>query len=717
MKHFLRSALCFLLFTYCCTELFSLPLLYQLELSAPRAEKIPTTLEKHGCIRVDNYYWLNQRENPKVKEYLLEENEYTRQMTTHINPLEEILFKEIRGRIKETNMTVPCKMDGYYYYTRTEEGKEYPIYCRIDNSPNAQELVLLDVNELAQGHDFCSVTNVQNSPSHNLIAYAQDTQGRNLFTVFFKDLLSNELLLETIPNITNQFVWANDNQTLFYVKQDPVTLRHFQVFAHCLGTPVSEDALVYEELDETFITIISKTKSKKYIVITSEQTLATEVRYLNAENSKSPLTLFSIRQKDHRYLVDHLDDTFYIFTNENAPNYRLMKTKENQTEKKYWQEVIPHRSDVFLQNFELFDKFLVLQERKQGLVHIHILPQETEQDDYLTFDDPTYWASLGFNPDPHSELLRFEYSSFTTPDSLYDYNMNTRQKTLLKRQEMPGGFQPENYQARRIFAKASDDVEVPISLVFRKDLFKTDRNPLLLYGYGSYGANIDPCFISPIISLLDRGFVFAIAHIRGGQELGHSWYEKGKLLKKKNTFTDFIACAETLTAAGYCDRKNMFACGGSAGGLLMGAVINMRPDLFKGVIAHVPFVDVLTTMLDPSIPLTTHEYDEWGNPENKEYYEYMASYSPYDNVKAQEYPHLLVTTGFNDSSVQYWEPAKWVAKLRMTKKGDSLLLLKTNFGAGHGGASGRFAKIRETAFDYAFLIDLVDIRESNTRSF
>jgi len=630
----------------------------------PIAQPNPVTLEKHGHTRIDPYYWLNDRENPDVIAYLTAENDYTEAVMSHRKQLEHDLFEEIKGRIKQTDLSVPYKLDDYFYYTRFEEGKEYPIFCRKKESLDADEQIMLDANVLAEGHEYFAIGGMAVSFNQNLLAYASDTQGRRIYTIHYKNLDTGELLADTMTGVTGNMAWANDNQTLFYSKQDPATLRSHQICRHALGDDPSNDVLVYEEKDETFSTAVFKTKSKRYVMIASQQTVSSEYRYIGADHPTEEFTVFLPRARNHEYDVEHDQDSFYIRTNWEAKNFRLMKTSVEQTDQAHWQEVIPHRDDVLLESFELFRDYLVLEERKHGLTNLRVIPWSGDGEHYLDFGEPTYLAGIGENPDFNTPLLRFGYTSMTTPNSVFDYNMETREKVLLKQEEVLGGFDREKYCTERVWATATDGVQVPISLVYQKGCNKDGNNPLLLYGYGSYGACMDANFSSPRLSLLDRGFVFAIAHIRGGEELGRHWYEEGKLLHKKNTFTDFIACAEHVIAQGYTKPEKLFAMGGSAGGLLMGAIVNMRPDLFKGAVAQVPFVDVITTMLDPNIPLTTGEYDEWGDPNHKESYEYIMSYSPYDNVQAKAYPHLLVTTGLHDSQVQYWEPAKWVAKLR-----------------------------------------------------
>ena len=681
-------------------------------LNPPRAKTISTTLQEHGRSRVDQYYWLAERDNPDVLAYLEEENAYAREVMAHRATFEETLFEEIKGRVKQTDLSVPYRLDDYYYYTRYEEGKEYPLYCRKRETPDAQEELMLDVNVLAEGHEFFAIGGMAVSAAQDLLAYAFDARGRRIYTVRFKNLVTGELLDDVLENVTGNLAWANDNATLFYGKQDPHTLRAFQVFRHRLGSDPSSSVLVFEEDDETFSTVVFKTKSKQYLMIASYQTVSTEYRYLEADYPDGEFSVFLPRERFHEYDVDHDRDTFFIRTNWKAKNFRLMKTPLRQTDRPSWQEVLPHRDDVLLESFELFRDFLVAEERHLGLVRFRVMPSKEDGEHYVDFGEPAYSAELRDNHDFNTSTLRYGYTSMTTPDSVYDYDMNTRDKILLKREEVLGGFDVSHYATERTWATASDGKRIPISLVYRKTLRKPGGSPLLLYGYGSYGNSMDADFRSPRLSLLDRGFVFAVAHVRGGEELGREWYETGKLFHKKNTFTDFIACAEHLVQQGYATKEHVYAMGGSAGGLLMGAVVNMRPDLFHGVVAQVPFVDIMTTMLDASIPLTTGEYDEWGDPNRKEDYEYMLSYSPYDNVTEQAYPHLLVTTGLHDSQVQYWEPAKWVAKLRRVKTGENRLLLKTNMEAGHGGASGRFRRYKELAFIYTFLLDLAGLADS-----
>ena len=677
-------------------------------MSAPLAPKKPQLLEIHGHQRQDPYYWMNDRENQEVIDYLNAENSYLKEVMKPTEGLQKQLFEEMKGRIKEQDESVPYFKSGYFWYTRYEKGSEYPIFCRKPGSLEAEEAVILDVNALAEGKSYFQVAQAATSTNQQLLAFAADEVGRRIYTIRFKNLETQEILEDEIPEVTGNFVWASDQRSIFYSKQDPETLRSFQIYKHILGSPNSTDQLVYEELDEEFSCMVHKTKSEKFILIHSESTISSEVQFVAADQPASPFQILQARIPHLEYAADHYGDHFYIRTNDQAQNFKLVKAPLANPGKENWIEVIPHRPETLFEDFDLFSKFLVTQERSNGLTQINIQPWESEAVGHsLSFEDETYTAYVGTNPEFDTNLLRFVYNSLVSPSSVYEYNMVTRQKTLLKQQEVVGGHEPSDYHSERIWAKAVDGVLVPISLVYQKSTFsKTGKNPVLLYAYGSYGYSMDAYFSSNRLSLLQRGFVFAIAHIRGGEDLGRAWYEDGKLLKKKNTFTDFIACAEHLIQQEYSSPAHLYAMGGSAGGLLMGAVINMRPDLFNGVIANVPFVDVVTTMLDESIPLTTGEFQEWGNPKEKEFYDYMLSYSPYDNVSAQAYPNLLVTSGLHDSQVQYWEPTKWVAKLRELKKDQNLLLLFTNMEAGHGGASGRFNPLKEIALEYSFLLML-----------
>lgn len=679
----------------------------QTQAKFPIAKIIPKQLEAHGDIRTDDYYWLREKDSPEVLEYLQAENDYTEAMTAHTQKLQEELYEEILGRIKQTDMSVPYKEENYIYYSRTEEGKDYPIYCRKKERIEAAEEIMLNVNELAEGHDYFSVGGLQVSFEQNLLAYGVDMTGARVYQTCFQDLNSGKTLEDEIPEVAG-FTWANDNKTIFYVVVDEAKRPH-QIWRHELGSSIKDDVLVYHESDPTFRTYVYKTKSKKYLIIGSASTLSTEMRFLEASTPTGDFQIINPREPDHEYFVSHYKDKFYIRTNLDAPNFRLVETAVDQPSQEHWQEIIPHRQQVLLEGIELFKDYLVLEERQGGLTNIRIINWHTKQEHYLDFGEPTYTAYIYYNPEFDTQILRYGYNSLTIPSSVYDYNMQTRGKELVKQQEVLGEFDPQTYQTERIHATAQDGTAIPISLVYRQGFVKDGTHPCLLTGYGSYGFSLDPYFSPARLSLLNRGFVFAIAHIRGGSEMGRQWYDSGRLLHKKNTFTDFIACTEHLIAEKYTSPDRLIASGGSAGGLLMGAVVNQRPDLFKGLIMDVPFVDVVTTMLDASIPLTEQEYDEWGNPHQPDYYAYMKSYSPYDNIKQQAYPAILVTTGLNDANVQYWEPAKWVAKSRQAKTDSNVLLLKTDMESGHGGPSGRYKQYREAAFDYAFMLNLVGI--------
>ena len=676
----------------------------------PRAKKIPKELSIHGDTRIDNYYWLNDREDQKVLDYLNAENAYKEAVLAPTKDFQEDLFKEIIGRIKQTDMSVPYKKDGYYYFTRYEEGKEYPIYSRKEGNLEATEAIMLDVNVLAKPHKYYAVGGLSVSTNNKILAFGEDTVSRRIYTLRFKNLETGEFLEDTIVNTTGSTVWANDNTTVFYTRKDE-SLRPYKIFKHKLGTPSEEDVEIYHEADETFRCYITKTKSKKFLVIGSAMTVSNEYHILEADTPDGDFRLFQKREKDLEHSIAHYGDHFYVYTNLEAKNFRLMKTPEKKTTKENWEEVIPHRSDVLLEGIDIFKDYLVLSERIKGISQIRIKPWDGSEEHYIEFGQEAFLAATSTNPEFDTPILRVGFTSMTTPNSVYDYNMVTKEKTLLKQQEVVGGYEENLYRSERLYATSRDGVQVPISLVYKKGFKRNGKSPLLLYAYGSYGHSMDPYFSSVRLSLLNRGFCFAIAHIRGGEEMGRHWYEDGKMLNKKNTFNDFIDCAEFLLSKNYTRRKRLFAMGGSAGGLLMGAIINMRPDLWRGIVAAVPFVDVVTTMLDETIPLTTGEFNEWGNPKNKEYYDYIKSYSPYDNIEKKAYPNMLVTTGLHDSQVQYWEPAKWVAKLRTHKTNKTQLLLHTNMETGHGGASGRFKRFKETAMEYAFILSLVDIYE------
>jgi oligopeptidase B len=677
----------------------------------PTAKKIPKTLEKHGDKRVDDYFWLNDRQDKEVIDYLNSENQYYEEMTAHTKGLKNLLFEEMKGRIKEDDSSVPYFFNGYWYITRFETGKDYPIYARKKGSLTAKEEILFDCNEMAKGHSYFQLGGVSISPDNKYASFGVDIIGRRIYTIQVKNLQTGKLFEDKIENTTGSSTWANDNKTLFYTQQDKQTLRSDKVFKHKLGGRQEQDVLVYDEVDDTFNVSVSKEKSKKYIVISSSSTLTTEFRTLLADDPDGEFKVFQPRVRGMEYSIAHYGDSFYILTNkDDATNFKLMKTSEKATSMENWKDLIPHREDVLLEDIEIFKDYLVLGERSNGLNKIRIMPWNGKGEYYLPFDSETYTANISTNPDFDTQILRYSYQSLGTPSSVIDFNMKTKEKEIKKEQQVLGGkFDKKNYVEERVWATAEDGTKIPISMIYRKGMKKDGKNPLLLYAYGSYGATMDPYFSSTRLSLLDRGFIYAIAHIRGGEDMGRLWYENGKLLRKKNTFTDFIDCSKFVIKEKYTSAEHLYAEGGSAGGLLMGAVVNMAPELYHGVIAQVPFVDVVTTMLDDTIPLTTGEYDEWGNPNEKEYYDYMKSYSPYDNVKAQNYPNMYVSTGLHDSQVQYWEPAKWVAKLRTLKTDTNLLFLDTNMDAGHGGASGRFEALKELAKEFSFLLDLEGI--------
>ena len=672
----------------------------------PKAKKIPKVLEIHNNQRIDHYYWLNERENAKVIDYLNEENAYREHIMGGTKDLQDSLYQEIKGRIKEDDESVPYLLDGYWYYTRYETGKEYPVYCRKANEKGAAEIVLFDVNEMAKDHDYYQLGGMRISPNNQKVAFAVDTVSRRIYTIYVKDLESGEILPYKMEGTTGNCSWAADNQTLFFSKRDPQTLRSNQIFRYTLGG--EDPTLVFEETDETFVCSVGKTRDKQHLLIHSSSTVSDEYRILNADEPQGTFEIFQPRVRGLEYNIDGFNDRWYIVTNaQNATNFKLMTTERSQTELAHWKDLISHRSDVLLEDVELFDDFLVIEEKFNGLTRLGIrMWDKFSNTIYIDMDDPTYGLGLGNNPEPSQRRIRFGYSSLNQPASVREYDIDKQTTEILKETEVMGGYDKSEYISERLWAEAKDGTKVPISLVRHKDTPMNGTAPLVLYGYGSYGYSLDATFSVARLSLLQRGFVYAIAHVRGGSEMGRHWYEDGKLLNKKNTFTDFIACAEHLIAQRYTNKNRIFAWGGSAGGLLVGAVANMRPELFKGIVAEVPFVDVVTTMLDESIPLTTGEYDEWGNPNDKRFYEYMMSYSPYDNTVAQDYPAMLITTGLHDSQVQYWEPAKWIAKLREKRTNGEPLLLYCDMTTGHGGASGRFSALKEVAMKYAFVIDV-----------
>lgn len=677
-------------------------------MKAPTAKKIEKVLEIHGDRRIDNYFWMNEKENPEVIQYLEEENAYANFVMEDSEEFQEELYQEMKARYKKDDESLPYFFNEYWYMVRYEAGKEYPIFCRKYKTLDNEEEIILDVNILAEGEEFFEVANVAVSPNNELASFSLDNVGRRIYTLNFKDLKTGEIISDIIENTTGKAVWANDNQHVFYIIKDE-SLRAYKVYRHKLGTDTSEDVLIFHEEDETFDVNVFKTKSMEYIFMASSSTISDEHHFIPADNVFAEWKVIQPRIDDLEYSVEHYGDEFYIITNiDDATNFKIVKTKIENCGMEFWVDVIPHRDEVLLEGFEIFKDYLVLEEREKGLLQIKIIEEKTQESYYLIFSDPTYTTYISINLEFDTEILRFGYTSLTQPNSTYEYNMKEKTTKLLKQQEVLGGkFLPENYISERIWADSRDGEEkIPISLVYHKDTKKSADTPLLLYGYGSYGHTVDASFSNVRLSILDRGFIYAIAHIRGGEYLGREWYEDGKMLFKKNTFFDFIDAGKYLIQENYTSSKHLYAMGGSAGGLLVGAVMNYEPTLFNGIVAQVPFVDVVSTMLDETIPLTTGEYDEWGNPNDEEYYHYMKEYSPYDNVEAKDYPHTLITTGFHDSQVQYWEPAKWTAKLRELKTDNNILIFKTDMSSGHGGASGRFESLKEDALEYAFLLKI-----------
>ena len=676
---------------------------------APIAKKQPKTLEKHGDIRIDDYYWLRDRNSNDTLDYLKAENAYAQAQTAHTKDFQKNLYDEMLGRIQETDLSVPTKDGNYFYYSRTEEGKAYRILCRKQGSLDAKEETLLDENELAKGHEFFALGDYETSPNHQLLAYAIDTDGSERCTLLFKDLTTQKLYSEEIENIS-EVIWANDNRTVFYTRLDDAH-RPYQVWKHRLGDAPETDQLIYEETDEAFYLSLGGTRSDAYVMISVDSKVTSEIHILDANHPDGDFQVVCPRQHGVEYSLSHHPgndqdaDRFYIVTNEDAINSKLMVTPVKALAKENWTIVIPHRPDVQLNGISVFSDHLVIYERQGGLPTIRIQKLSTAKETVLEFPEPTYSVWAGAMPEFDTKILRFSYTSLITPSSVFDYDMDTHERELKKETPVLGGYDRSQYESEWLMATAPDGTQVPISLVYKKGLERNGKQPLLLYAYGSYGYPSAASFSSIRLSLLDRGMVYAIAHIRGGGEMGRPWYEDGKFLHKKNTFTDFIACAEYLIKNQWTSAAKLAIYGGSAGGLLMGAVLNMRPELFKVALAAVPFVDVLTTILDPNLPLSVMEWDEWGNPNEKDFYDYMKSYSPYDNVAAQDYPDLLITGGLNDPRVSYWEPAKWTAKLRELKTDQNRLLLKTNMDAGHGGASGRYGWLEETAFEYTFILD------------
>ena len=697
----------------------------QLDMKPPIADKKPHRTLVHGQDRVDNYHWIRLTDKQKlaknnegwpdkqtmeVVSYINKENDYTRNKLKHTEKLQKKLYNEIVGRIKKDDTSIPYFDNGYWYYTKYEKGYEYPIYCRKKESLGNEEEILMDVNQWAKGHDYFSLRNLSVSPNNKLLAFSVDTLSRRIYTIKIKNLETGKLLNDEIHGTEGSAAWANDNSTFFYTLKNKTTLLSEKIARHRLGDLQSEDEIVFTENDDSFYIGVYRSKSDKYIIIYNSSTLVSDYHILNADNPSGTFRQFSPREEEHEYSIEHFKDKFYIVTNWNATNFRLMETSEKSTVKQSWSEVIPHRKDVLLNDIDVFSKHLVISERKDGIPQIRIINQDNGNEHYIDFGEEAFSAYTSINPSFNTSLLRYQFSSLTTPSSTYDYNMDSKESKLLKRSEVVGGYESDKYQSERLYVTVRDGNKVPISIVYKKGLNKDGKNNLLLYAYGSYGSTIDPSFNSNRLSLLDRGFIYAIAHIRGSQTYGRQWYEDGKMFNKINTFNDFIDCSKFLIQEKYTDPNHLFAMGGSAGGLLMGAVVNMAPDLYKGVIAAVPFVDVINTMMDPSIPLTSNEWDEWGDPRNKKEYDYIMKYSPYDNVSKIDYPNMLVTAGYFDSQVQYWEPVKWVAKLREYKTGENELYLYTNMDAGHGGKSGRFRRYKELALNYAFLIDLAGIK-------
>jgi oligopeptidase B len=672
-------------------------------------QKIPEKLEIHGDVRIDNYFWLNERDNPDVIDYLEAENAYIERVMAPYGGLQNSLFEEMKSRIKQDDQSVPYRDGDYFYYYRYEEGREYPIYCRKKGSLGADEEILLDVNIGAEGHEFYSVRGFAVSPDHGTATYGVDTRGRRFYTLHFLDLETGKLLPRRIENVTADVEWANDSKTILYTRQDPETLRSFQVYRHTLGE--SGDQLVYQEDNETNAVSVERSLTGKYLFLTSAETVSTEVRYLPADDPFQELKVFLPRQEGHEYYVTDGEDRFFILSNDDAMNFQVLEAPLDDTSREGWKVVVPHRLDALVEGFDVFRDYVVVEVLQNGLTQLEVVDRQSGESYQIEFDEPVFTAYADDNYVYDTTWLRYVYESMTTPESTYDFDLRTREHRLIHEEEVLGGFDRGNYETERVFATARDGTAVPVSLVYRKGMEKHGQNPLLQYGYGSYGATIVPDFDPDVLSILDRGFIFAIAHIRGGSLMGREWYYDGRQLNKKNTFNDFIDVSRYLIAHGYTSPEHLYANGGSAGGLLMGAVVNMAPELYRGVATRVPFVDVVTTMLDASIPLTTGEWNEWGNPADKEFYDYIKSYSPYDNVTGQDYPHMLVTTGLHDSQVQYWEPAKWVAKLRELKTDDNMLLLKTDMQAGHSGKTGRFRSLEDTALDYAFFLALEGIRE------
>jgi len=695
------------------------------DIKPPVAQQIPYKTTIHGQNRVDNYHWVRLTDEQKlakniegwpddqtmqVVDYINKENEYTQTQLSHTKNLQKKLYNEIVGRIKKDDVSVPFLYNGYWYYTRYKQGGEYPIYCRKKESLQNPEEVMIDVNDWAKGHDYFSLTNLSVSPNNKFLAFSVDTLSRRIYTIKIKDLQTGELLMDEIDGTEDAVAWANDNATFFYTVKNEITLLSEHIDRHILGTPQTDDVRVYTEKDDSFYIGVGRSKSDKYIIIYNSSTLVSDYYILNANDPLGKFRQFSPRETEHEYTIEHYNDKFYIVTNWKAINFRLMETPENATAKQNWKEVIPHRKDVMVSGIDVFADHLVISERRYGLRQIRVIDQRNGNEHYMDFGEAVYSAYPSVNLSFNTNVLRYQFSSLITPQSTFDYDMDMKVSTLLKQTEVVGGYDLDDYHSERLYAEARDGKKIPISIVYKKGYKKNDQGNLLLYAYGSYGSTNDPSFSSTRLSILDRGFAYAIAHIRGSQTYGRPWYEDGKMFNKMNTFTDFVDCSKYLIQNNYTGPGHLFAMGGSAGGLLMGAVVNLAPELYRGVIAAVPFVDVINTMLDASIPLTSNEWDEWGDPRKKDEYDYMMTYSPYDNVYNADYPNMLVTAGYFDSQVQYWEPVKWVAKLRDYKVGENILYLHTNMDAGHGGKSGRFRRYKESALKYAFILDLAGIK-------
>ena len=674
----------------------------------PSAAKKSHVTEIHGDLIHDDYFWLRDKDNPEVVEYLKAENAYTEQVLEPHAELRESLFQELKARIKEDDDSVPAKKDNYYYYSRVAAGKQYAIHCRKKGDLNSPEEIIIDENQLAEDRPYFSLGTFSVSPDHKLLAYSEDIDGSETYTLRIKNLETGELLPEQIENTFYSLEWVNDNRTFYYTVLDE-SLRPYRLYRHTLGQPVEQDELIYEEQDSQFFVGCDKSRDDRYIFLETDGKITSEQYFVSADDPQGQFEIIAPRQKGHEYSAIHHEGYFYILTNDRAENFRVDRTLVSQPQQKYWQEFIPHDPDRLIEDIDEFKDYLIIDERYQGLSQLRVIELKSQAAHYIQFDDPTYLVFGSSNWEYETQTFRFGYTSLVQPMTVFEYDLKTRSKTILKQDRIPGGYDPDRYHSERIFAPSHDGVEIPISLVYRKDFKRDGTHPLYLYGYGSYGASIDPGFSPNQLSLLNRGFVYAIAHVRGGSEMGRHWYESGKFLQKKNTFLDFVGCAQHLIAENYTRAGNIAISGGSAGGLLVGATINLKPELFKAAIAHVPFVDVLNTMMDATLPLTPLEYDEWGNPADREFYRYIRSYSPYDNVEAKAYPHLLITAGLNDPRVTYWEPAKWTAKLRLLKTDNNLLLLKTNMDSGHAGSSGRYEYLKEVALEYTFLLTVFEL--------